>query len=127
MISKRTTRPPDEEYLSTLVGVQDLLQQQSRIIENIKQKQKKATKEECSDVYVNEQESKLNPHTNSTNKDLKSYQDNVYSVSTNQSIGNNAMTRSSSSSMQTLRRILEIEELRRFSELLELKFDFKPE
>ena len=125
MISKRTTRPPDEEYLSTLVGVQDLLQQQSRIIENIKQKQKKAKKEECSDVYVNEKESKLNPHTNSTNKDLKSYQDNVYSVSTNQSIGNNAMTRSSSSSMQTLRRILEIEELRRFSELLELKFDFQ--
>ena len=36
---------------------------------------------------------------------------------------NKDLTRSSSSSMQTLRRILEIEEFRKFSDMLESKID----
>ena len=42
---------------------------------------------------------------------------------TSQIDSKNDMTRSSSSSMQTLRRILEIEEWRQFSEILDLKLE----
>ena len=105
---------PEEDYIFTLAGVKNLIEQQQKIVEEIKKW----------DDEVNGNKSE-NDSFNMSDKFQKSQIPESQNNVTANSLVNvtNDLTRSSSSSMQTLRRILEIEEWRRFSEILDLRLE----
>ena len=108
---------PAEDYIWTLNGVSSLIDQQHQLLglfgynkEEKNVDDKICNKEDDSDQTVNE-ESRNKPLN--INVDLK-----ASSVEIREDI-----TRSSSSSIQTLRRILEIEELKKFSDKINFKIE----
>ena len=104
---------PEENYILTLTGVKNLIEQQNKIVEEIKNYEKKDEKKVNSDK--NEAENlNMSEFINS---------DKSQTPAISSAFSANNLTRSSSSSMQTLRRILEIEEWRRFSEILDFRMD----
>ena len=110
---------PEEDYILTLTGVKNLIEQQQKIVEEIKKW----------DDEVNRNKSENDSFNMSAKCDVKKFQKSQISEIQNNVTANslvnvtNDLTRSSSSSMQTLRRILEIEEWRRFSEILDLRLE----
>ena len=120
---------PAEDYMMTLSGVSSLIDQQQQLLRlfqtnNGKQSDisnnSKGDKHNTSDngESVGEGQSSRNQHRSHHSLDTAEKGNRVLNTSKD-------LTRSSSSSMQTIRRILEIEELRKFSDTLESKIDRK--
>ena len=120
---------PAEDYMMTLSGVSSLIDQQQQLLRlfqtnNGKQpdisNNSKGDKHNTSDngESVGEGQSSHNQHRSHHSLDTAEKGNRVLNTSKD-------LTRSSSSSMQTIRRILEIEELRKFSDTLESKIDRK--
>ena len=110
---------PAEDYIWTLNGVSSLIDQQQQLLglfgynKEEKNEDKMCNKQDDSDHTVNE-DSRNNP----LNKTAE------FKASSSVEIREN-VTRSSSSSIQTLRRILEIEELKKFSDNINNKIEAK--
>ena len=83
---------PEEDYIWTLTGVRNLVEEQNKIMEQIKAKDKERKSQE-----------------KSCEKKTSFIDDNL--------------TRSNSSSMQFLRRILEIEEWKRTSDIFNMRME----
>ena len=112
---------PEDDYLGTLTGLQNFLQQQSNIINKINNNNNNVNDNSSLAEHINmdsggklktEKKAHKNQSSMSFTTQSSSCRDVVQSI-----------TKSSSSSMQTLRRIMEIEEMREFSEILELKLN----
>ena len=88
-----------------------MIEQQQKIVEEIKNYEKKGEKK----VNIGQNEAE------NINSDKSQTRGDNPAISAAFSANN--LTRSSSSSMQTLRRILEIEEWRRYSEILDFRMD----
>ena len=110
---------PAEDYIWTLNGVSSLIDQQQQLLglfgynKEEKNEDKMCNKQDDSDHTVNE---------DSTNNALNKTAE--FKASSSVEIREN-VTRSSSSSIQTLRRILEIEELKKFSDNINNKIEAK--
>ena len=110
---------PAEDYIWTLNGVKSLIEQQQHLLrlfgdnKTVKNVDDKiSTKQPDNEGAVNEDSSR--PVS----------QQDKYKATSSMEIRED-FTRSSSSSIQTLRRILEIEELKKFSDKLHLKIEAK--
>ena len=109
---------PAEDYISTLNGVKSLIEQQQELLrlfgdnKTVKNVDDKiSTKQPDNEGAVNEDSSRavsLDKYKATSSLEIRE-----------------DVTRSSSSSIQTLRRILEIEELKKFSDKLHLKIEAK--
>ena len=102
-----------------------MVEQQNIIMQQIKS-QNKETKWETSDIKVNPLHKDTLDSSESQHKSKTEMQKSPDSVSFNTHSSScvdvmEGITRNSSSSMQTLRRILEIEEMRQFSENITLR------
>ena len=109
---------PAEDYIWTLNGVKSLIEQQQQLLrlfgdskteKNVDDKI--STKQPDNEGVVNDDSS-------------RAVSLDKYKATSSMEIRED-FTRSSSSSIQTLRRILEIEELKKFSDKLHLKIDAK--
>ena len=121
---------PAEDYMWTLNGVSTLIDQQQQLLKLFQNTTSTTTKQNDIDgddvkntTHVSDNNDVRNgdssKHTSGSHNSLDKYKTNS-TMEVRQDL-----TRSSSSSMQTLRRILEIEELRKFSDILESKIDRK--
>jgi hypothetical protein len=118
---------PQEDYIWTLTGVRNLVEKQNKIMEEIRIQNKKSERKlnaesieninsKVRDGFETKRDSKRQIYKSQNSVSFNTHNTSlIYSK--------NDMTRSSSSSMQTLRRILEIEEWRQFSERLDLKLE----
>ena len=114
---------PAEDYMMTLSGVSSLIDQQQQLLRLFQTNNTKAAdgKHNTSD--------NTGDNTGDTG-DTGDKHHSRHSLDTvdkrnTEGVNTKDLTRSSSSSMQTLRRILEIEEFRKFSDMLESKIDKK--
>ena len=104
---------PAEDYMATLSGVSSLIDQQQQLLRMF--------------------QSSSNTSNNTTTTTTTNNNNNSSSKSNNKTVSDEKVAEtagedlaaSSSSSMQTLRRIMEIEELRKFSDILESKLEGK--
>ena len=96
---------PAEDYMATLSGVSSLIDQQQQLLRMF-------------------QSSSNTSNNTTTNNSSKSNNKTVSDEKVAETAGED-LAASSSSSMQTLRRIMEIEELRKFSDILESKLEGK--
>ena len=101
---------PEEDYMWTLSGVRSLIDQQQQLLK----------------LFTSHSNNHSHNSDQSDNKDDESKHNSVdkYKASSYLEVrANNSkdLTSSNTSSIQTIRRILEIEELRKFSEGLEAK------
>ena len=96
---------PAEDYMATLSGVSSLIDQQQQLLRMFQSSSNTST------TTNNNNNSKRNNKTVSDEKVAETAGEDLAA--------------SSSSSMQTLRRIMEIEELRKFSDILESKLEGK--
>lgn len=107
---------PAEDYMMTLSGVSSLIDQQQQLLRLFQTNNSKPA------------DGKHNTSDNTGDTGDKHHSrhslDTVDKRNT-EGVNTKDLTRSSSSSMQTLRRILEIEEFRKFSDILESKIDKK--
>lgn len=112
---------PAEDYMMTLSGVSSLIDQQQQLLRLF---QTNSSKQTNSSQSADDQN---NTSDKQTGGDPSSSHHSRHSLDTvdKRNTENKDLTRSSSSSMQTLRRILEIEEFRKFSDMLESKIDKK--
>ena len=100
---------PAEDYMATLSGVSSLIDQQQQLLRMFQSSSNTTT------------------NTTTTNNNNSSSKTNNKTVS-DEKVAETAgedLAASSSSSIQTLRRIMEIEELRKFSDILESKLEGK--
>ena len=104
-----------------------MVEKQNKIMEEIRIQNKKSERKlntestENIDLKVSD---KFETKSDTKRQIYKSQNSVSFNTETTSHIDSkNDMTRSSSSSMQTLRRILEIEEWRQFSEILDLKLE----
>merc|ERR1711971_43202 len=109
---------PAEDYMMTLSGVSSLIDQQQQLLRLFQTNSSRGAGDQ------NDTSDKQTGGDPSSSHHSRHSLDTVDKRSTE---NNNTkdLTRSSSSSMQTLRRILEIEEFRKFSDMLESKIDKK--
>lgn len=104
---------PEEDYMWTLSGVRSLIDQQQQLLKLFTSHSNPTNKSDQSD----------NKDDESKHNSIDKYKASSYlEVRANNS---KDLTSSNTSSIQTIRRILEIEELRKFSDGLEAKFDIK--
>ena len=101
---------PAEDYMATLSGVSSLIDQQQQLLRMF---QSSSTTTNTTTTTNNNNSSSSSKSNNKTVSDEK----------VAETAGEDLAT--SSSSMQTLRRIMEIEELRKFSDILESKLEGK--
>ena len=99
---------PAEDYMATLSGVSSLIDQQQQLLR----------------MFQSSSNTSNNTTTNNNNTSSKSNNKTVSDEKVAETAGED-LAASSSSSMQTLRRIMEIEELRKFSDILESKLEGK--
>ena len=101
---------PAEDYMATLSGVSSLIDQQQQLLR----------------MFQSSSNTSNNTTTtnNNNNSSSKSNNKTVSDEKVAETAGED-LAASSSSSMQTLRRIMEIEELRKFSDILESKLEGK--
>ena len=110
---------PAEDYIWTLNGVKSLIEQQQQLLRLFGDNK----------TVKNVEDDKIS--TNQPDNEGAVNEDSSRAVSLDKYKATSSMeiredfTRSSSSSIQTLRRILEIEELKKFSDKLHLKIDAK--
>ena len=98
---------PAEDYMATLSGVSSLIDQQQQLLRMFQSSSNTS-----------------NNNNNNNNNSSKSNNKTVSDEKVAETAGED-LAASSSSSMQTLRRIMEIEELRKFSDILESKLEGK--
>ena len=98
---------PAEDYMATLSGVSSLIDQQQQLLR----------------MFQSSSATNTTTTTNNNNSS-KSNNKTVSDEKVAETAGED-LAASSSSSMQTLRRIMEIEELRKFSDILESKLEGK--
>ena len=98
---------PAEDYMATLSGVSSLIDQQQQLLR----------------MFQSSSTTTNTTTTNNNNSSSKSNNKTVSDEKVAETAGEDLAT--SSSSMQTLRRIMEIEELRKFSDILESKLEGK--
>ena len=101
---------PAEDYMATLSGVSSLIDQQQQLLRMFQSSSNTTTNTTTT--------------TNNNNSSSKSNNKTVSDEKVAETAGED-LAASSSSSMQTLRRIMEIEELRKFSDILESKLEGK--
>ena len=108
---------PAEDYMMTLSGVSSLIDQQQQLLRLFQTNNSKPAdgKHNTSD----------NNGDNTGDKHHSRHSLDTVDKRNTEGVNTKDLTRSSSSSMQTLRRILEIEEFRKFSDILESKIDKK--
>ena len=114
---------PAEDYMMTLSGVSSLIDQQQQLLRLFQTNNGKQP-----DISNNSKGDKHNTSDNgeSVGEGHRSHHSLDTAEKGNRVLNTSKdLTRSSSSSMQTIRRILEIEELRKFSDTLESKIDRK--
>ena len=102
---------PAEDYMATLSGVSSLIDQQQQLLR----------------MFQSSSNTSNNTNTTTTTNNNNSSKSNNKTVS-DEKVAETAgedLAASPSSSMQTLRRIMEIEELRKFSDILESKLEGK--
>ena len=99
---------PAEDYMATLSGVSSLIDQQQQLLR----------------MFQSSSNTSNNTTTTNNNNSSKSNNKTVSDEKVAETAGED-LAASSSSSMQTLRRIMEIEELRKFSDILESKLEGK--
>ena len=102
---------PAEDYMATLSGVSSLIDQQQQLLRMF---QSSSTTTTTTNTTSN---------NNNNSSSSKSNNKTVSDEKVAETAGEDLAT--SSSSMQTLRRIMEIEELRKFSDILESKLEGK--
>merc|ERR1712130_327001 len=117
---------PAEDYMMTLTGVSNLIDQQQQLLRLFKTNNIKDVNNVNNDKNISTnsdnndgQNVDSSKHASHNSLDLDKFKANSYAE-----VGKD-MTGSSSSSMQTLRRILEIEELRKFSDNMDIKIGKK--
>ena len=103
---------PAEDYMATLSGVSSLIDQQQQLLRMF---------QSSSNTSNN---TTTTTNNNNNNSSSKSNNKTVSDEKVAETAGED-LAASSSSSMQTLRRIMEIEELRKFSDILESKLEGK--
>merc|ERR1712032_1257287 len=109
---------PAEDYMMTLSGVSSLIDQQQQLLRLFQTNSSKQTNSsQSADDQNNTSDKQMGGDPSSSHHSLHTVD--------KRNTENKDLTRSSSSSMQTLRRILEIEEFRKFSDMLESKIDKK--
>ena len=101
---------PAEDYMATLSGVSSLIDQQQQLLRMF----------QSSSNTSNTNTTTNNNNNNSSKSNNKTVSDEKVAETAGEDLA-----ASSSSSMQTLRRIMEIEELRKFSDILESKLEGK--
>ena len=101
---------PAEDYMATLSGVSSLIDQQQQLLRMF----------QSSSNTSNNTTTTNNNNNNSSKSNNKTVSDEKVAETAGEDLA-----ASSSSSMQTLRRIMEIEELRKFSDILESKLEGK--
>ena len=106
---------PAEDYMATLSGVSSLIDQQQQLLRMF---------QSSSNTSNNTTTTTTNNNNNNNNNSSKSNNKTVSDEKVAETAGED-LAASSSSSMQTLRRIMEIEELRKFSDILESKLEGK--
>ena len=104
---------PAEDYMATLSGVSSLIDQQQQLLRMF----------QSSSTTTNTTTTNNNNNNSSSSSSSKSNNKTVSDEKVAETAGEDLAT--SSSSMQTLRRIMEIEELRKFSDILESKLEGK--
>ena len=104
---------PAEDYMATLSGVSSLIDQQQQLLRMFQ-----------SSSNTSNNTSNNNNNNNNNSSSSKSNNKTVSDEKVAETAGED-LAASSSSSMQTLRRIMEIEELRKFSDILESKLEGK--
>ena len=100
---------PAEDYMATLSGVSSLIDQQQQLLRMFQ-----------SSSNTSNTTTTNNNNNNSSKSNNKTVSDEKVAETAGEDLA-----ASSSSSMQTLRRIMEIEELRKFSDILESKLEGK--
>ena len=115
---------PAEDYMMTLSGVSSLIDQQQQLLRLFQTNNPIAADDKNNTSDNNGDNDREVP---SSSADQHHSRHSLDTVDKRNTEGSNTkdLTRSSSSSMQTLRRILEIEEFRKFSDILESKIDKK--
>ena len=109
--------------MMTLSGVSSLIDQQQQLLRLFQTNNKAADgKNNTSD---NTGDNTGEGQTSSGDKHHSRHSLDTVDKRNTEGVNTKDLTRSSSSSMQTLRRILEIEEFRKFSDILESKIDKK--
>ena len=103
---------PAEDYMATLSGVSSLIDQQQQLLRMF---QSSSTTTNTTSNNNNSSSSK----SSSSKSNNKTVSDEKVAETAGEDLAG------SSSSMQTLRRIMEIEELRKFSDILESKLEGK--
>ena len=103
---------PAEDYMATLSGVSSLIDQQQQLLRMFQSSSNTSNNTTTTTT------------TNNNNNSSKSNNKTVSDEKVAETAGED-LAASSSSSMQTLRRIMEIEELRKFSDILESKLEGK--
>ena len=98
---------PAEDYMATLSGVSSMIDQQQQLLRMFQSSSTTNT-------------TTINNNNNSSKSNNKTVSDEKVAETAGEDLA-----ASSSSSMQTLRRIMEIEELRKFSDILESKLEGK--
>ena len=106
---------PAEDYMATLSGVSSLIDQQQQLLRMF---------QSSSNTSNNTTTTTTNNNKSNNNNSSKSNNKTVSDEKVAETAGED-LAASSSSSMQTLRRIMEIEELRKFSDILESKLEGK--
>ena len=104
---------PAEDYMATLSGVSSLIDQQQQLLRMFQ-----------SSSNTSNNTTTTTTNNNNNNNSSKSNNKTVSDEKVAETAGED-LAASSSSSMQTLRRIMEIEELRKFSDILESKLEGK--
>ena len=104
---------PAEDYMATLSGVSSLIDQQQQLLRMFQ-----------SSSNTSNNTTTTTNNNNNNNNSSKSNNKTVSDEKVAETAGED-LAASSSSSMQTLRRIMEIEELRKFSDILESKLEGK--
>ena len=105
-VTRRST--PAEDYMATLSGVSSLIDQQQQLLRMFQ-----------SSSTTTNTTSNNNNNSSSSKSNNKTVSDEKVAETAGEDLAG------SSSSMQTLRRIMEIEELRKFSDILESKLEGK--
>ena len=100
---------PAEDYMATLSGVSSLIDQQQQLLR----------------MFQSSSNTSNNTTTNNNNNNSSKSNNKTVSDEKVAETAGEDLAASSSSSMQTLRRIMEIEELRKFSDILESKLEGK--
>ena len=110
----------------TLSGVSSLIDQQQQLLRLFQTNNKAADgKHNTSDNMGDNTGDTGEGPTSSGDKHHSRHSLDTVDKRNTEGVNTKDLTRSSSSSMQTLRRILEIEEFRKFSDILESKIDKK--